>query len=383
MKRKIKMWLVLFFSLIITSCTVNEDEYRADNEEQVVTIRIIGSPMNTSTRAEEESVTGSAAFKSGYLFFVTGNNRALKQCYRITPEKGTATSLKDFVINVKDFWNAANTESGYSFTNVPGDVTSVYILGNVPENGSTSEENIRKITTLNKLKEIVIPVTAQNDIATITMDGIGNVTNVLETANLKKVANIELTPFSSRVEIASITGGGDITSFKISGIYISHFYENVKLNQDAVNELFKYTSNNEEENYTEDKKYAMMADIASPGTSLGGNKFKKQPENNKVWGYQFIPDKQGESIRIVIKLTDIQGSTSYQSPQYLNIRGFYSNSDDPTLPIKLKRGKIYNLGESITFDESNLSPIPNPDDIDLTIKVSVKEWDVVHVNPII
>lgn len=233
------------------------------------------------------------------------------------------------------------------------------------------------------MKEIVIPVTAQNDIATITMDGIGNVTNVLETANLKKVANIELTPFSSRVEIASITGGGDITSFKISGIYISHFYENVKLNQDAVNELFKYTSNNEEENYTEDKKYAMMADIASPGTSLGGNKLKKQPENNKVWGYQFIPDKQGESIRIVIKLTDIQGSTSYQSPQYLNIRGFYSNSDDPTLPIKLKRGKIYNLGESITFDESNLSPIPNPDDIDLTIKVSVKEWDVVHVNPII
>ena len=149
MKRKIKMWLVLFFSLIITSCTVNEDEYRADNEEQVVTIRIIGSPMNTSTRAEEESVTGSAAFKSGYLFFVTGNNRALKQCYRITPEKGTATSLKDFVINVKDFWNAANTESGYSFTNVPGDVTSVYIPSNPQLSSSASFLRLNVLSSLN------------------------------------------------------------------------------------------------------------------------------------------------------------------------------------------------------------------------------------------
>ena len=80
----------------------------------------------------------------------------IKLCYRISPKGGTSTNLDQLVINVDDFWGKASGASGYPFQNVSGEVTKVYIIGNMPD--AVAEATVRAKTTLTELKKIAVPL---------------------------------------------------------------------------------------------------------------------------------------------------------------------------------------------------------------------------------
>lgn len=375
--KRMKVWLMMALCAVIASCTANEEEGLGINDSQTIVLRI-GSAANTKAVETPGTSSDKATLTNGYMFFATEKG-AIRRCYKLL-ESGT-TNIAKLEVSVTDI----TKQEGYTFDNVPGDVAKVYILANVPESGETTESTIRSKTTLAGVKALNIQVTDQADFEKVTMDGEGDVTGM---GNEKEVT-VNLKVFCSRLEIPSLTASGDITSFKVKGIYVSHFYKQVPLTEEVVaGQLYKYTDAGKGD-YS--STYSMLADVDSGDAGLGetSGKTVSAGSGTEVWGYQFIPGASGagrEGIRVVIALSDITGSTgSYSGTQYLNIRGLVANtnSDPNPTPMSLARGKIYNMGANLTFDEGDLSTVPNPDDISLTVKITVTPWGVETVKPIL
>lgn len=376
--KKIKVWLMMALCAVIASCTANEEEGLGMNDSQTIVLRI-GSAADTKAVGDPGTVSGTS-LKNGYLFFVNKNG-AIRRCYKLLDDG--SSSAENLQITVGDI----QKPGGYTFNNVPGDISQVYILGNVPESGGTTETNIRSKTTLTGVQAIKIQVTDQTDFSGVTMDGIGNV----EGEGTTKTVTVNLTVLCSRLEIPSLKAGGDIKSYKVKGVYVSHFYTQMPLNETVSgDDLIKLTTENKNDNYNASTgTYKCMADINDSGWE-GANGTPLSPAMGDVWGYQFIPGKSGGrvGIRVVIELSDITSNTedqTYSGTQYLNIRGLVTSDPgtaDPK-PMDLVRGKIYSMGTNLTFDEGDLSPIPNPEDIKLTVTVKVNDWIPETVYPIL
>lgn len=386
-----------FFTLMsivligLTSCTLEDDNSTNTDYVQDVFIKLenAGQP---GTRASEPSKGDTDAdkvtFSSGYIFFITRQG-SIKKCYRIAPA-GTATDLTQNVISISEFWDgASNSSAGYLFQNVSGEVTQVYVIGNIPDSGTTAENVIRSQTTLTKLKELTIPVTEQNKIDLVTMDGLATTLTTVEGSDgTKKKADITLTPLCSRIEIAKITSTGNVTGYKLQGIYVSHFYSEIPLNETAIastQQLYSIGGGGTDYSQT----YACMCDEATiPDDGLGtqSNAVTTPTTSDNVWAYQFLPGTNTGRIspRIIIKLNGVTasiGNFDANANYFLNIRGFKASGAGDVDPMSVSRGKIYKIA-NISFKENDISDIPNPADISLTVTVSVKNWVVETVEPV-
>lgn len=378
---------LLFAALFgLASCTMTtegEDPYVSGNYVQDVFVRFENVEQDVpDTRADEagKTSTDKVSFGSGYLFFVTSQEN-IKLCYRISPKGGTSTNLDQLVINVDDFWGKASGASGYPFQNVSGEVTKVYIIGNMPD--AVAEATVRAKTTLTELKKIAVPLPGQNNINYVTMDGIGALTNSSDGNATHKDVSITLNPLCARIEIAKITATGAVTDFKLRAIYVSHFYSKMALNEtnDPATQLLFILAGGGADY---DKDYKLMSDVAAGTDVLAATKSKVAAAAKGVWGYQFFTGKNANRVppRVIIKLTDIVSSIgTYGNPQYLNVRGFKTTSDPNAPAMALSRGKVYKI-DDLQFKENDLSSVPNPADITLTVKVSVTPWVVTIVKPV-
>lgn len=376
--KRMKVWLMMALCAVIASCTANEEEGLGMDGSQTIVLKI-GSAVDTKAVETPGTSSDKATLTNGYMFFATSKG-AIRRCYKLLESGKGSTDIAKLEILVTDITGV----DGYTFDNVPGDVAKVYILANVPETGETAEATIRSKTTLDAVKALNIQVTDQKTYASVTMDGSGDVT---PTSGEKRTATVNLKVFCSRLEIPSLTASGDITSFKVKGIYVSHFYKQVPLTEKVVaDQLYKYTEAGKGD-YS--STYSMLADVDDGSDGLGETSGKTvSAGDSKTWAYQFIPGASGadrEGIRVVIALSDIKGTGTYEGTQYLNIRGLVANDNNDPNPtaMLLERGKIYNMGANLTFDEGDLSPVPNPDDISLTVKITVTPWGVETVKPIL
>lgn len=377
-----KLFTFLFIALFgLSGCTLEDDNTGNADYVQDVFIRFenAGQP---NTRADEgaKGNTDHVTFSSGYIFFITSQN-SIKKCYRIAPA-GTTTDLVNNTIALNDFWTTAST-SGYLFQNVSGEVTKVYIIGNIPGSDNITESIIRSKTTLAELKKIAVPISAQSNVDEVTMDGIDETLENIDGDNTKKKAEITLTPLSSRIEIAQFTSAEDVT-YKLQGIYISHFYNELPLNETVdANKQEVYASNGGAD-YSVHTYMCDQATDATAGLGTQNGVVTAPTTAGNVWAYQFLPGADANRIspRIVIALNGVTASVgSFDQAQtyYLNIRGFNTASNMD--PMKVERGKVYKIA-NILFKESDISDIPNPADINLTVTVSVANWDPVTVEPI-
>lgn len=384
-----KIFTLMAIALIgLAGCTLDDDNSTETDYVQDVFIKFENA-ARPGTRAEESSKGDSDAdrvtFSSGYIFFIT-NQGSIKKCYRIAPA-GTATDLSQNVISLSDFWDKASDQSvGYLFQNVSGEVTQIYILGNVPDSGATAENMIRSKTTLTELKKLVVPVTVQNDIDNVTMDGIDSSLESIGGDATKKKAEITLVPLCSRIEVAKLTSTGAVTAYKLQGIYVSHFYSEIPLNEQAVADKQLLYATTSGADYA--TAYSCMCDEAPDAATGLGTKTDAvtAPAGGNVWAYQFLPGANADRIspRIVVKLNGVSatvGSFNTATTYYLNIRGFKATGAGDVDPMAVSRGKIYKIA-NISFNEKDISDIPNPADISLTVTVSVKNWVVETVEPV-
>lgn len=379
-----KLFTLISIALIgLAGCTQEEDAGRTDYvQDLIIKFENAGQPV---TRAEEvaKGNTDHATFSSGYIFFLTGME-SVKKCYRIAP-LGTPSDPANNVISINDFWSSASV-AGYTFQNVSGEVQKVYIIGNLPDAGNTTEAIVRSKTTLTELKKIAVPIAAQSNIDDVTMDGIDDTLEPIDGDQTRKKASITLTPLCSRIEIAKLTAGGAVTDYKLQGIYVSHFYNEMPLNEISEPTKLKLYALNDGADYA---VHTYMCDQATNSTLGLGNQTDKvttPATANHVWAYQFLPGSDADRTgpRIVVKLDGVAstiGSFAPAQSYYLNIRGFKAKGDGNVDPMKLQRGKVYKI-LNIAFDESDISDIPNPADINLTVTVSIENWVPETVEPV-
>lgn len=380
-----KLFTLISIALIgLAGCTQEEDAGYTDYvQDLIIKFENAGQPV---TRAEEvaKGNTDHATFSSGYIFFLTGME-SVKKCYRIAPS-GTASDPANNIISIDDFWSSASSSTGYVFQNVSGEVKKVYIIGNLPDAGNTTEAIVRSKTTLTELKKIAVPIAAQSNIDDVTMDGIDESLEAIDGDQTKKKASITLTPLCSRIEIAKLTSGGAVTAYKLQGIYVSHFYNEMPLNEisnSAKQELYALNNGTD---YTAHSYMCDQATDATVGLGSQTGKVTTPATTGNVWAYQFLPGSDASRIapRIVVKLDGVAstiGSFNPTQSYYLNIRGFKAPSAGDVDPMKLQRGKVYKI-LNIAFDESDISDIPNPADISLTVTVSIENWVPEIVEPV-
>lgn len=377
---------ILFMVLsAMTSCTFEEEETAGTDRLQDVYIKFenVGTP---GTRSEETSKTGTdkVSFSNGYIFFLTGQDN-VKKCYHILPAGSTANKANN-EIELSDFWGGASS-GGYLFSNVSGEVTKVYLIGNMPS--TISDSDVRSKTTFAKLKELTAGIETQSNVDRVLIDG----SDALQTAPggdaTKKVADITLVPLCSRIEIAKFTAGGAVAGYKLQGIYVSHFYNKMAFNETSVAaNLEKYAAGGGADYAA---KFASLCDVATvPATGLGtqAGLVTTPATSTNVWAYQFFPGNNTGRVppRIVIKLNGVSVNAGYGSfdstkDYFLNIRGFKASGAGDVDPMALERGKVYKIA-NVAFKENDLSDVPNPADIDLTVTVEVAAWVPKTVEPI-
>ena len=91
-----------------------------------------------------------------------------------------------------------------------------------------------------------------------------------------------------------------------------------------------------------------------------------------------------EQLQLVFKLSNLAAKAGSSvnfgtGDQFITVRGFKDGSGNI---VELEKGKIYTISKAdFTFDESNLSTIPNTSAVSVWLKVTVKAWTVVPVKP--
>ena len=343
----------------------------------VAVVALAGCAKNDNVAVEETSVfvqitngletkalgdavgTTPIVFTDGFLFFADGSGVITKRSVIGASGDMTVTELK----------------AGKAITGVPTSSTQVFVVGNIPA-GLT----VPAAGNISYVKDLVITVASQADGAAkvdkVTLYGAGAVSGTSATLAVK--------PIASRVEVARITGGGTIQTYKVAGVFINNYYPNSKLDgtisasgalvnnantvANYVGGAGQYPSTLPLYDYNAGGLPTMSGLICAPA--------------GKVWAYNVMAPSDAAAVapRVIIRLTDVvlNNGYAYTADQFLTVK-LYNGA---TLIPKLDAGKAYNIA-NIAFTEANLTGEPETATISVTVTITMTDWTTVTVTPVL
>lgn len=405
---KIKsIFLASLALLLMTGCSKNDENPELQNGSGDLFLKIgnIGTPAGTRMTGPEvtNQETDKAIFRDGMLYFLDNGNRVVIS-YPILENYTDPSSPDQSEVTVGEL------KIGKRFTNVPATVTQVYVAANLKDKNVTlpTEANTR---LQDIQRNYAFNIGTQQDPSSVTMDGIAPVTTApANTYNEQqpgdKHALVTIVPIISRIELHSVKAEEAITKFTIRGIYLSGFYLDLPLDMyhhnKTIGSAAKFESSDKIYN-----TYPTMCDVKDDttpnidgidglGTWNGGAALTPEQtgapsDKSIVWAYQVFPGGgcTGCTPRfpsLVIRIDNISAKGySYNGEknaktQYITIKGFL---DEKGQRIKqLERGKVYKIRE-VVFSEKTISDVPDPETINLWVKVEVANWEVIEVTPVI
>ncbi|MDR1676078.1 MAG: hypothetical protein LBR86_06395 [Tannerella sp.] len=331
----------------------------------------IGS-SSPSTRAEGNSMSnGAVTFNGGFLLFVSDENNITK-VMEITTGLGVQN---DTQVDI----SLLTQPDGADITDVPGHSKSAWVIGNLPGNISAPVTG----ESLTTLKGKLVGYASQHDITNVTL--FGGSTIVPE--NQKLVARFELAPVVARIEIKKIESaiGSDITSFRVDGIFINNYYDEIQLDGYAPNVAVNHEQEGDfalnslayptaENGYLFDYETGLGVGLGT--TSDAGRSYK--PSAGDAWAYNLLAPKTfataASAPHIVIRLSGITTTSgvNYNDVWYLTISGLKVGLNKVDY---LEPGKVY-LIDNILFAQSNIQPDPEMKPIEVAVEVSLVDWQV-------
>jgi hypothetical protein len=85
--------------------------------------------------------------------------------------------------------------------------------------------------------------------------------------------------------------------------------------------------------------------------------------------------------RLIVKIENMQPPAA-QAVSYLTVTGYTGVGAN-----RFERGRIYRIGNSLNntgaliVDPTKLAPVPNSDYVNVTVNVSVENWQIVPITP--
>ncbi|MFV0538175.1 MAG: hypothetical protein ACK5M3_12505 [Dysgonomonas sp.] len=193
-----------------------------------------------------------------------------------------------------------------------------------------------------------------------------------------------------RVFIKNITSSGVITGFRVDGIFIDNYYYQAAVDGTVVignliNNISDATLFLDNSSVYTTARKTFVYDYFSSGITASSKIAAPTGDESYVWGYNLFANTASSGSfaipRIVIRLSEITTSdlSTYNGTQFITVKGLKEGSTSLT---SIDAGKVYNIGAgALTFDESDLTPAPNMSAIDVTVIVTLAEWEVVSVTP--
>ncbi|MCD8229923.1 MAG: hypothetical protein LUD70_22300 [Bacteroides ovatus] len=292
----------------------------------------------------------------------------------------------------------ANLTTGTQITDVPAAATTVTVCGNIPAGTSLPTGG-----TVAALKAVQLEITSQSAVADVVLSGDDKPLQTWTAGSPAlpyapgitdgdKYAEVEIGPAVARVEIEGLatTASSAVDGFTLEGIYVNNFFEKFNLAGTVVGTKVQYGATpalyaQGQGLYTSANAGKLFDQSAVAAT--GTPKEVIPPTVGQRWAYQVVPNSNStdanEQLQLVFKLSNLvakPGSVNFGTDdQFITVRGFKDGSGNI---VELEKGKIYTISKTdFTFDESNLSTIPNTSAVSVWLKVTVKAWTVVPVKP--
>lgn len=377
MKFKYAVLTAVTFLAAFTGCS-NDDEKggTANNTPKSLFLKISNDAPATYA---EVPVQGAApvVFSSGTLYFTDAAGDILD--YYTISTAATSTSN----INITTL-----TGSGETIQNLPGETKDVYVVGNTT--GLPTSGNISVV------KNKLLQVYSQATISNVHLYGTGTLPATPTTPAVPGVSNdlysvsLTLAPTVARLELTDITATGEITGFEVAGIFVDSYYSQAAMDGtvDAGNMIINGTNAPAFDNETAEYNVALKGPIYDWYTpALVAVSNVVAPATGTVWGYNVFAaagSAGGSTVpRIIIRLKNITATPAsgitFPGDQFLTIRGLKSAG---TALAAINAGEVYNIGAGVfTFDETNLTSVPNMALIDVIVNVTTANWVPVAVTP--
>lgn len=361
---------VMALLLVFSGCSNSEDGETVDNTKAKSVLLKLGKSTPTTHSVGAPIVDGDdVILHSGNLYFVNASGAILKH-YTITSSQPSATNI-----------NMTDALAGTPITNLPGNTDRVYVVGNT--SGLPTSGNISTV------QDFLSQVTSQHDIEDVNLYGSGGLVPPISPLTAY-TCTVDLKPTVARIELTDITAASTsvITGFDVDGIFVDNYYSqasvggSVDVDDFVENGAFAAKFNNLTTQYPVGLKPAIY-DFYDPALSAS-TRVAKPAGTGTVWGYNLFASATGSAVpRVIIRLSSIatNDQSVYPSPQFITIKGLKAVSGGASL-TGIKSGEVYRIAAgALTFKETDLSPIPNLNLMDIEVTVNLVDWTVVGVTP--
>jgi hypothetical protein len=388
--------VVGFFGGCIADTEIIDTPSDAD---RAVSLRMIDSPETRGTSPQIPNNT-AVVFNTGHLYLVNSWGHILRH-YAIVVSGGTIdanrTVTSSGIINRADLAHA----EGVTIASVPGQATDVIVVGNyagaepLPVSGNIS--TVRRMLNVASQHDVLLPGVNLWGEDQLTHTS-GNVSMI--TGNRIYDAHVELSPTVARFEIANIaatyntTSTNTITSFRVEGIFMDQFFGQANIDGE-INEGSRHTGGQIPNNFTGTSHTAApildvnngIHDWYSPGLlgnassttalTVTPHTYDSDLPANTVWSYQVFAQSHDHTFveeppRIIIRLSDVQTPcNTFTGAQFVTVTGFtYSGGS----LMSIDASHVYHIS-SISFNQTHLSPYPNPENIAVNVEITLARWN--------
>lgn len=362
-----KLILLTITALALFSCNNGEDDLTQERTKSVV-VQFAPSALSRAVGDPVTNADNAAATISDYtIFFLDAAGNVVE---------GTKTGItapgKDAVACPAV---GATAVSVYVVANTGSTLANIVLTDITPANKSTLATIKAKLASMDKQQAITSVVLANSSKADNGKIEVGAITEGVAAYT----ASVQVAPVICRLEIGQICGTGNITGFKLEGIYIDGHAVNFN-----VGGGYDKTATGTN---TKDGIYSIGVDnsqlVGFPDwfcdvpqipitASPDGVTFVAKPADSKVWAYQLAAGV--DMPKIIVKLSGVNGVSG---TKYVTVTS-YKNADAayPTLVP----GTVYKI-DKISFKMDNTAEVPNATEKEVSVTVSIKNWDVVTLTP--
>jgi hypothetical protein len=381
--KKLVFFAAAAATVALGGCSIsNEDDgVKANSDARSVKIQLQGNV--TDSRAVGPHIGNEAVVvSSGKLFFVNAGGTITKVVAIATgsaPESGGTVGI-----------GALTAAGGTTIGNVPGTSTKVYVLANIT---ATLPAITPGATNISVIDDFALQVAELYDatnkgVANVPVYGAPGAINATATPGLFE-ATLTIAPVGARFEIGKLTGGGQITGYKVEGVYINNYYSQQTLTGAIISagDLKNNGSNPDlyaaadaaGSTYTAALSGAIFDyDAAGLGYHLGSGVCSPvdPADPSKVWGYNVLAPNSGDAPQIVVRLSNV--TTSLAPDPYagytwfLTIKNMYTSAGGNTAITFAKRN-VYRIVD-LAFTEQDLATNPSLAKKDVTVEVTILDW---------
>ncbi|GEM_PF-3466231 len=384
---------ILCVAGLFTACSDSDNPINNKTDDSKAVFLQMKLGKQTGTRAPEATQTGATAELLSAIIYFLNDANVVEDVRTVGSETGASATIDELT-------------EGVQFAEVPPSVTQVYVVGNynsADQNGAAADFPTAvggtlagvEATTLN-IQQVAFPnLEAGNDTPAGLLTVMTGTSGLVEygsnpggwdgagtPADGDFYAEVTLIPVNSRLEIVQVTyTGTSYTAFTLEGIYINNFYAELPLSLDVTGGTVTnngsdpdlYLPANAPYNYYTTLYDAVGTAPAPVGTSI--------TSGAGTWAYHVFSNTD-EVPHIILKLTGITitGGTTLTTPRYVTVTGFEDENDAPITTFA--RNTIYKIN-NLTFDDGDITVLPETEDINVWIQVEVAPWATEIVTPII